>query len=138
VPNLPARPTGSRRLEGIVDRASPYAYNVSMGRDGLLGSFEQMVLLAILQVGESAYAPLVLEKLEEGLGRKVSRGSIYVTLDRLESKGLLRSTAGEPEGERGGRPKRYLAVTEQGIAALRQARESLMNFWTGLDRVLEK
>jgi len=109
-----------------------------MGRDGLLGSFEQMVLLAILQVGESAYAPLVLEKLEEGLGRKISRGSIYVTLDRLERKGLLRSRAGGPEGERGGRPKRYLAVTEQGVAALRQARDSLMNFWAGLDRVLEK
>ena len=109
-----------------------------MGRDGLLGSFEQMVLLAILQVGESAYAPLVLEKLEEGLGRKVSRGSIYVTLDRLERKGLLRSTAGQPEGERGGRPKRYLAVTEKGIAVLRQGRDSLMTFWAGLDRVLEK
>jgi len=109
-----------------------------MGRDGLLGSFEQMVLLAILQVGESAYAPLVLEKLEEGLGRKVSRGSIYITLDRLERKGLLRSKSGEPEGERGGRPKRYLAVTDKGIAALRQARDSLMTFWAGLDRVLEK
>jgi DNA-binding PadR family transcriptional regulator len=109
-----------------------------MPRDGILGSFEQMVLLAILQVGESAYAPLVLEKLQEGLGRKVSRGSVYVTLDRLERKGLLRSTAGRPEKERGGRPKRYLAVTDTGIAELKKTRASLLTFWAGLDEVLEK
>lgn len=109
-----------------------------MGREGLLGSFEQMVLLAILQVGENAYAPLVLAKLEEGMGRKASRGSLYVTLDRLERKGLLQSTAGEHEPERGGRPKRYLAVTEKGVAALRRARASLMTLWAGLDGVLEE
>jgi len=109
-----------------------------MPRESLLGTFEQMVLLAILQVGDDAYAPLVLAKLEEGLGRKVSRGSVYVTLDRLERKGLLHSTAGELEPARGGHPKRYVAVTEEGVEALQQARTSLMTFWEGLDRVLGK
>ena len=115
-----------------------HAYIVSMSNDGMLGTFEQMVLLAILQIGEDAYAPLILEKLESGTARSVSRGSVYVTLDRLEKKGLLRSTAGDPEPERGGRPKRYLEVTTDGIAALRRARSSLMVFWDGLDAVLEK
>jgi len=109
-----------------------------MGNDGLLGTFEQMVLLAILQIGEDAYPPLILEKLESGMGRNVSRGSVYVTLDRLEKKGLLQSTTGDPEPDRGGRPKRYLKVTTDGIAALRRARSSLMVFWDGLDAVLEK
>ena len=109
-----------------------------MSRDGLLGTFEQMVLLAILQVGEGAYPPLLLERLEEGTGRSVARGSVYVTLDRLERKGMLRSTAGAPEPDRGGRPKRYVAVTEVGIAALREARASLLTFWDGLDEVLDK
>lgn len=109
-----------------------------MSNDGLLGTFEQMVLLAILQIGEAAYPPLILEKLESGMERRVSRGSVYVTLDRLEKKGLLRSTAGDPEPERGGRPKRYLEVTPDGIAALRRARHSLLAFWDGLDAVLEK
>ena len=104
----------------------------------MLGTFEQMVLLAILQVGEDAYPPLILGKLEAGMERSVSRGSVYVTLDRLEKKGLLQSTAGGPEPKRGGRPKRFLAVTASGIAALRRARNSLMVFWDGLDAVLEK
>lgn len=109
-----------------------------MTHDGILGTFEQLVLLSILQIGEDAYPPLVLEKLEEGMGRSLSRGSVYVTLDRLERKGLVQSTAGDPEPDRGGRPKRYVAVTKEGIAALRRARNSLMLFWDGLDAVLEK
>jgi PadR family transcriptional regulator PadR len=109
-----------------------------MTSDGMLGTFEQMVLLAILQIADDAYPPLILERLEAGMGRSVSRGSVYVTLDRLEKKGLVQSTAGDPEPERGGRPKRYLTVTAEGIAALRRARSSLMVFWDGLDGVLEK
>jgi len=115
-----------------------HAYIVSMATDSMLGTFEQMVLLAILQIGEDAYPPLILEKLESGMDRSISRGSVYVTLDRLEKKGLIQSTAGDPEPERGGRPKRYLEVTTDGIAALRRARSSLMVFWDGLDAVLEK
>jgi DNA-binding PadR family transcriptional regulator len=109
-----------------------------MATDSMLGTFEQMVLLAILQIGDDAYPPLILEKLESGMGRSVSRGSVYVTLDRLEKKGLLQSTPGNPEPDRGGRPKRFLEVTAEGIAALRRARSSLMVFWDGLDAVLEK
>ena len=63
-----------------------------MTRESLLGTFEQMVLSAVLQVGEGAYPPLVLEWLVEATGRDVNRGSLYVTLDRLEKKGLLRSS----------------------------------------------
>jgi PadR family transcriptional regulator PadR len=105
--------------------------------NNLLGTFEQVVLLAVLRIGDGAYAPLVRKELEEGLGRHVSRGSVYVTLDRLERKGLLRSSAGEAEPERGGHPKRYLAVTEKGAAALGEARDALASFWHGVDVPLE-
>jgi PadR family transcriptional regulator PadR len=104
---------------------------------GLLGTFEQMVLLSILQVGEDAYPPLILERLEAAMKRSVARGSLYVTLDRLEHKGMVRSRAGERELERGGHPKRYVAVTKQGIAALRECRESLVTLWAGLDSVIQ-
>ncbi len=106
-------------------------------RSGLLGTFEQVVLLAILRVGKGAYPPLVREALEEGLGRSVSRGSVYVTLDRLEEKGFLESTQGEREPGRSGHPKRYLAVTEEGAVALREVRNTLRIFWEDLGPVLD-
>lgn len=109
-----------------------------MGKNKLLGTFEQVLLLSILRVGDDAYPPRVHQELEKGLDRSVSRGSVYVTLDRLESKGLLLSTAGATEPGRGGRPKRNLAVTQEGIVALRQARESLTAFWSGVEAILEE
>lgn len=109
-----------------------------MGKNSLLGTFEQVVLLSILRVGEEAYPPLVQAELERGLGRSVSRGSVYVTLDRLEAKGLLGSTEGATEPGRGGRPRRLLAVTPEGMAALREARASLFTFWEGVEALGEE
>jgi DNA-binding PadR family transcriptional regulator len=109
-----------------------------MPRTGLLGTFEQMVLLSILQVGEDTYPPLILEQLEHAMQRSVARGSLYVTLDRLEHKGMLRSRAGAHEPERGGHPKRYVTVTKKGIAALRECRASLMTLWAGLDSIIQE
>ena len=68
----------------------------------------------------------------------VSRGALYVTLDRMEAKGLLSSRLGEPVPGRGGRPRRYLSVTESGITALQESRATLTRMWEGLDTVLEK
>lgn len=113
-----------------------HAYNASMSRESLLGTFEQLVLSAVLQVGESAYPPLILEWLVETTGRDVNRGSLYVTLDRLEKKGLLRSRRGDGSEARQGRPKRYLAVTPDGREALRIARSSLLASWEGIDELL--
>ncbi len=115
-----------------------HAYIVDMPRVGLLGTFEQMVLLSILQIGEGAYPPLILEQLELAMKRSVARGSLYVTLDRLEHKGMLSSRSGEREPERGGHPKRYVAVTGKGIAALRECRESLLVLWAGLDSIIQE
>ncbi len=109
-----------------------------MPRVGLLGTFEQMVLLSILQIGDDAYPPLILEQLEVALKRSVARGSLYVTLDRLQHKGMLRSKAGRREPERGGHPKRYVSVTKKGIAALRECRESLLTLWAGLDSIIQE
>ena len=77
-----------------------------MGRDGYLGEFEQMLLLTALRLGEEAYGAAMSQELEERIGRRVSRGAIYVTLDRLEAKGLIQSRMSAPRAERGGRPRR--------------------------------
>jgi len=105
---------------------------------GLLGTFEQMVLLAILQIGENAHPPLILEQLQLALKRGVSRGSLYITLDRLQHKGLLRSKAGARDPERGGHPKRYVTVTKKGMAALRECYDSLTTLWAGLDAITQE
>jgi len=102
----------------------------------MLGTFEQLVLSAVLQVGEEAYPPLVLEWLRNTTGRDINRGSLYVTLDRLEKKGLLRSRRGEAGAERAGRPKRYLSVSREGREALRAARASLLLSWQGIEHLL--
>ena len=106
-------------------------------RDGYLGEFEQMVLLAILQLGDRAYGVAVMDELQGRIGRKASRGGLYVTLDRLEQKELIRSRLAEPSHERGGRGKRYLTVTAAGVAALRKSRAALLELWKGLDPLLD-
>ena len=105
---------------------------------GYLGELEQMVLLAILQLDDQAFGTNVMDELEQRVERKVSRGALYVTLDRLEEKGMLVSRIGDPTPRRGGRPKRFLAVTPAGVSALRKSRTAWMRLWDGLDSVLEQ
>jgi PadR family transcriptional regulator, regulatory protein PadR len=102
-----------------------------------LGEFEHLVLLAILRLGDTAYAPAILDEIEQRTGRPASPGSMYVTLDRLEEKGLIRSRLGDAEDERGGRPRRYVTVTALGVRQLRASRTALLKLWRGLEGVLE-
>jgi DNA-binding PadR family transcriptional regulator len=102
-----------------------------------LGQFEQVVLLAILRLGDAAYAPAILDEIEARTGRPPSPGSMYVTLDRLEEKGLLRSRLVDADGERAGRPRRYVSVTAYGVRELRASRTALLSLWRGLEGVLE-
>ena len=101
-----------------------------------LGEFEHVVLLAVLRLGDEAYAVPILDEIERCTGRSSSRGSVYITLDRLETKGYLRSRLADPTPERGGRAKRYYALRPRAIAALRDSRRALVALWRGLDRVL--
>jgi DNA-binding PadR family transcriptional regulator len=103
-----------------------------------LGEFEQIVLLAVLQLGEEAYAVPVREVIDRRAGRKVARGALYTALERLETKGLLSSRMSDPLPERGGRSRRYFTVTPYGLAALREARAALLELWQGLESRLEK
>jgi DNA-binding PadR family transcriptional regulator len=101
-----------------------------------LGEFEQVVLLSILRLGEDAYAVSVRDEIARCTGREVSRGSIYITLDRLETKGYLKSRLADPTPERGGRAKRYYALRPRAIEALRDSRRALVAWWRGLEGVL--
>jgi DNA-binding PadR family transcriptional regulator len=100
-----------------------------------LGEFEQMVLLAVLcveQQNEDAYGVTVHAELETRTDRQSTRAAVYMTLDRLEKKGLLRSTLSEPMAVRGGRARRCYTVTASAKTALRQSRAALLRLWEGL------
>jgi DNA-binding PadR family transcriptional regulator len=101
-----------------------------------LGEFEQVVLLAILRLGENAYAVSVRDEILACTGRDVSRGSVYITLDRLETKGYLKSRLADPTPERGGRAKRFYLLRPRALEALKESRRALVALWRGLEGTL--
>jgi DNA-binding PadR family transcriptional regulator len=101
-----------------------------------LGEFEQLVLLAILQLDEEGFALSILYELDRRAGRRVSRGALYKTLERLEEKGLVRWEVEETIPGRGGHPRRRFEVTREGVTALRKNRDALFRFWQGLEGIL--
>jgi PadR family transcriptional regulator PadR len=101
-----------------------------------LGEFEQVVLLSILRLGDEAYAVSIRDEILRCTGRDVSRGSVYITLDRLETKGYLKSRLADPTPERGGRSKRYYALRPRAVEALKDSRRALVALWRGLESVL--
>ena len=102
-------------------------------KKSFLGDFELTVLLAILRLGEEAYGGAILREIDRRTGREVAGGALYVTLDRMEAKGLIASSLGDPHPDRGGRPKRYVALTDAGFEAVRESRQALLNLMLGLD-----
>jgi PadR family transcriptional regulator PadR len=97
-----------------------------------LGEFEQIVLLAILRLGEKAYGVTIRAEITACTEREPSPGALYTTLDRLEDKGLVRSRLGDPTPQRGGRAKRYVTVTSSGIEAVVRAQRSYQRLRKGL------
>ena len=84
-----------------------------------IGAFEELVLLAVLGLDGSGYGVTIRDELEGETGESISLGAVYATLDRLERKGLVRSSVGPATGERGGRRKRVFRIGATGSAALR-------------------
>ena len=101
----------------------------------LLTDFELMILLATLRVGQDAYGVPIAEEIERTGGRRVVLGAVYTALDRLERNGWVSSRIGEPTPERGGRAKRYFAVTPQGLRAVKDTRRALVALWTNVPQL---
>jgi PadR family transcriptional regulator PadR len=98
-----------------------------------LGEFEQIVLLAVLRLGESAYGVTILGEIAACTGRNPSPGALYTTLHRMEDKGLVTFRDGSPTPERGGRAKRFVTVTREGRDALASAQAAYRSLLDGLD-----
>jgi DNA-binding PadR family transcriptional regulator len=82
----------------------------SSARAKPLGDFELVVLLAAIRLADDAYGVAILREIQSRTGRVVTGGALYVTLDRLEAKGYIRSTLKEASATRGARPRRYISL----------------------------
>jgi DNA-binding PadR family transcriptional regulator len=104
------------------------------GRD-YLGEFEHITILALLRLADRAYGVTVRQEIEFRTSREVSIGAVYATLDRLETKGYVKSQRGDPTPERGGRAKRFFRVTAKGMLAVNRTQRALQNMTDGLDLI---
>ena len=101
----------------------------------MLGEFEYLLITVAAGLGENAYGAAIREEIEATTDRRCSLGALYTTIDRLEKKGLLKTWRGEATPQRGGRAKRMVRVTGQGIRAAKEfyeviARVSRGASWT--------
>jgi DNA-binding PadR family transcriptional regulator len=103
-----------------------------MTERGYLGEFELMLLLAVIHLGDEAYGVPISRELEAHRGRTVSVGSVYAALERLETKGLVSSSLGDPTPERGGKAKRYFRITKEGLRQVHETRRVLTKLWQAL------
>jgi PadR family transcriptional regulator, regulatory protein PadR len=113
----------NRNFFAIVELMADRAY---------LGEFELMILLAVIYLGEEAYGVPISRELERHRKRVVSVGSVYAALERLESKGLVSSSLGDPTPARGGKAKRYFRITKAGLRQVQESRRVLTDLWRRL------
>ena len=100
-----------------------------MSKNSNLGSFELVVILTVLRLGEDAYGVPISREIEARMDRPVAIGSVYAALERLEKKGYVSSKLGKPTPERGGRKKRYFQVTGDGLRSVSETRHLI---WSDL------
>lgn len=105
-----------------------------------LGEFELVVLLAVLHLSQrdetQSYGSTIVREIAQRTGRDVSRGAVYVTLDRLQAKGLLASRSGGKTPERGGRPRRLFRATPAGLAAAKHSVATVARMHAALEPLL--
>jgi PadR family transcriptional regulator PadR len=86
----------------------------------MLGEFEYMLITAAAGLGDTAYGATIRKEIEEATRTSCAIGAIYTTIDRLEAKGLIRTWMGEATSQRGGRAKRMVKVTPDGVKAAKE------------------
>jgi DNA-binding PadR family transcriptional regulator len=106
-----------------------------MAKRDFLGGFELLVLLAVIRLGDDAYGVPIAYAIETAGHRRVSVGSLYLTLERLETHGFLTSRLADPTPERGGRAKTYFRITGKGLRAVRQTQRTLVTLWSGVPQL---
>ncbi len=129
-----------RRAKEEVDAGANLPYAVrQMAKPDSVGQFEQLVLTAILTRRDDAYGVSIHSKVQElARPKAVSLGAVYVTLDRLEDKGMVKSWLSDPTPERGGRAKRCYRLEALGERALEESAVTAKRIWDGIAEVWGK
>lgn len=98
----------------------------------MLGEFEYLLITAAVRLGDAAYGAAIRLEIEETTGRRCSLGALYTTLDRLETKGFLKTWMGEATAQRGGRAKRMVEVTAAGKRAAKEFYKAIQQVTRGV------
>ena len=122
-------------FSGLTHRNIAYIIDIMQE---FLSEFEFLVLASAARLGDDAYAVTIRQEIASRTGRKVSRGSVYVTLDRMAQKGFVKSSLGEPTPERGGKSKRYYRLTTRGISAVQNSKRAFLAMVENLDPLLRR
>ena len=101
-------------------------------RRAFLGEFEEIVLLVVAASPEETYGVTIWEEVQWQTGRKITLSAVHATLYRLEEKGFLASRLGGATAERGGRRKRFFALTAGGAQALREVEQLRRRLWEAI------
>jgi DNA-binding PadR family transcriptional regulator len=105
---------------------------MARGSDDLLGTLELIVLLSLICLGTDAYGIPIRDEIHLRIGRNISFGAVYVTLQRLAAKGFVESWMGEPTAERGGRAKKFFRVTTAGRQAVERSQRAIEAMSAGI------
>ena len=97
-----------------------------------IGSLEQLLMFAVLRLGNEAHGIALRRELERVTGRRISSGAVYTTMERLDRHGLTDSGIGDEDRPGGGRPRRYYRVTPEGARALTESWEGLSDLARGV------
>jgi PadR family transcriptional regulator, regulatory protein PadR len=104
----------------------------------LIAEFEQVVLLSLLRLGNGAWGAAIRRDIQQRIGRELPVSVVYVTLERMEKKGMVKSYVGEPTAERGGRRRRHYLIDTPGEHALGRSYRTLKKMAEGLEDLLEQ
>lgn len=129
------RPTHARELPAALDvyKSEESVIEHACMKGDRLGEFEELLLLALQALGDDTYGVPVQQYLERHAGRAVLMGAVYAALDRLERKGLVRSSMGEATPQRGGKSKRLFTVTPLGRRAVLSVRKVRDGMWRAIE-----
>ena len=104
----------------------------------IIGEFEQLVLLALLRLGNGAYGAAILREIRQRTGREIAIGALYMTLGRLEAKQMICSYTGDPTSQRGGRRRKHYLMDTAGQQALGRAYRTLRSMSEGFEQELAR
>lgn len=105
-------------------------------KDYQLGEFEEVVILTVGILNNTAYSVAIKDEIEARLTRTVSMGALHTALNRMEDKGYLKSYSGEATEERAGRPRRYFEITALGKKAIQYAKQTRDELWNAIPKAI--